>query len=363
MKAKLAVAVLFGGRSSEHSISCVTARGVLGAIDRERYHVLPIGITRDGAFTVVTSDVESYSLDPENLPEVEDNGTRVLWPDRAGSKELRVIENGQIRSLGEIDVVFPIVHGPFGEDGTLQGLLELYDLPYVGSGVLASSLGMDKHFTKTVVEQSGIAVAPWRTVALDDWLTKPAAVRAVLEQMTLPVFVKPSRAGSSVGVSKVESWDALPSALTLAFAEDDHVLVEDTIVGREVECAVLQGRQGEPTRASVAGEIVVSGRNFYDFEAKYLDAPGIELLCPAPLTSGELAELQSLSIRAFEAIGGAGLARVDFFLAANGFVFNEINTMPGFTPISMFPRCWNESGLAYSDLIDELIEVALNRRG
>jgi len=242
-------------------------------------------------------------------------------------------------------------------------MLELLGLPYVGCGVLASSLGMVKHFTKTIVERAGIAVAPWRTISQDEWLSKPQAVRAVLEQMELPVFIKPSRAGSSVGVSKVENWDALATAMASAFAEDDRVLVEATMVGREVECAVLQGRPGEPTRASVAGEIVITGREFYDFEAKYLDAPGIELVCPAEMTVDELSELQRLSIRAFEAIDGAGLARVDFFLTETGFVLNEINTMPGFTSISMFPRCWQETGLNYSDLIDELIQVALAHRG
>ncbi len=363
MTTKLVVAVLFGGRSSEHSISCATARGVLEAIDAAKYDVIPVGITRDGAFTLASGDVSSFTLDPNALPEVEDNGTRIVWPDAAGSRELRVSDAGVVRSLGEIDIVFPILHGPFGEDGTLQGMLELLGLPYVGCGVLASSLGMDKHFTKTIVERAGIAVAPWRTISQDEWLSKPQAVRAVLEQMELPVFIKPSRAGSSVGVSKVENWDALATAMASAFAEDDRVLVEATMVGREVECAVLQGRPGEPTRASVAGEIVIHGSGFYDFESKYLGASGIETVCPADLTATELAELQALSIRAFEAIGGAGLSRVDFFLTDTGFVFNEINTMPGFTPISMFPQCWAASGLAYSDLIDELIEVALAHRG
>jgi D-alanine-D-alanine ligase len=363
MTTKLVVAVLFGGRSSEHSISCATARGVLESIDAEKYEVIPVGITRAGAFTLASSDVSAFSLDADALPEVADNGTRIVWPDQAGSRELRVTEGGKTRSLGEVDIVFPIVHGPFGEDGTLQGMLELLGLPYVGCGVLASSLGMDKHFTKTIVERAGIAVAPWRTISHDEWLSKPQAVRAVLEQMDLPVFIKPSRAGSSVGVSKVETWDALAAAMTKAFAEDDRVLVEMTIVGREVECAVLQGRPGDPTRASLAGEIVIDGSGFYDFESKYLGAAGIQTVCPADLTSTELAELQALSIRAFEAIGGAGLSRVDFFLTETGFVFNEINTMPGFTPISMFPQCWAASGLAYSDLIDELIDVALAHRG
>jgi D-alanine-D-alanine ligase len=371
MTTKTVVAVLFGGRSSEHAISCVTARGVLSAIDANRFEVIPIGITREGAFTLSTADVSTYELDAANLPEVADNGSRIVWPDKAGSRELRVRDagaasgsaSGDMRSLGNIDVVFPILHGPFGEDGTIQGMLELCGLPYVGAGVLASSLGMDKHFTKTVLQQAGIAVAPWQTVTALDWRSRPQEVVADIEQMPLPVFVKPSRAGSSVGVSKVSEWSELAAAMDLAFAEDDRVLVENAIVGREVECAVLQGRPGEATRASVAGEIVITGREFYDFEAKYLGAAGIDLVCPADLTAAELAELQALSIRAFEALGAAGLARVDFFLTETGFVLNEINTMPGFTPISMFPRCWQETGLGYSDLITELIEVALAHRG
>jgi D-alanine-D-alanine ligase len=363
MKAKLTVAVLFGGRSSEHSISCATARGVLQAIDSSVYDVIPIGITRDGAFTLASADPRDYVLTAGQLPEVEDNGTRIHWPESVASRELWVSGDGVDRSLGSVDVVFPILHGPFGEDGTIQGMLELLGLPYVGSGVLASSLGMDKHFTKLVLQAAGIEVAPWRTVNRFDWGKRPQAIRAMAEQMTLPVFIKPARAGSSVGVSKVSNWDTFATAMDIAFGEDDHVLIEAGVVGREVECAVLQGRPGEPTRASVAGEIVITGREFYDFEAKYLDAPGIELVCPAPMTVDELAELQRLSIRAFEAIDGAGLARVDFFLTETGFVLNEINTMPGFTSISMFPRCWQETGLNYSDLIDELIQVALAHRG
>ena len=364
MTTKTVVAVLFGGRSSEHAISCVTAKGVLSAIDANRFDVIPIGITREGAFTLSTADVSTYALDAANLPEVADNGSRIVWPDKAGSRELRVRDAGAggMRSLGNIDVVFPIVHGPFGEDGTIQGMLELCDLPYVGARVLASSLGMDKHFAKTVLQQAGIAVAPWQTVTALDWQARRSAVVADIEQMPLPVFVKPSRAGSSVGVSKVSEWSQLVAAMDVAFAEDDRVLVENAIVGREVECAVLQGRPGEATRASVAGEIVVTGREFYDFEAKYLGAAGIDLVCPADLTPAELAELQEQSVRAFEALGAAGLARVDFFLTDTGFVLNEINTMPGFTPISMFPRCWQETGLGYSELITELIEVALAHR-
>lgn len=360
MTDKLTVALLFGGRSSEHSISCATAGGVLAAIDRDRYNVIPIGITRRGAFVLEADDSAKFALDAQSLPEVSDNGTRVHWPESTASRELRVAAaDGSIRSLGDVDLVFPILHGPFGEDGTIQGLLELVGLPYVGSGVLASSLGMDKHFTKTVFQQAGLPVAPWRTITADDWAATPSNAYDALDALGLPAFVKPARAGSSVGVSKVSSPEQLADAMSLALAEDTKVLIESGLVGREIEVAVLQGRPGEPTRASVAGEVVVTGRDFYDFAAKYLDAPGIDLVCPADVTAPDLAEMHRLALAAFDAIGADGLARVDFFLTADGWVINEINTMPGFTPISMFPSCWLASGYTYPQLIDELIEVAL----
>ncbi|VXC01126.1 D-alanine--D-alanine ligase [Plantibacter sp. T3] len=284
------------------------------------------------------------------------------WPEHVGSRELTVVgEDGVPFTLGPIDIVFPILHGRFGEDGTVQGMLELVDLPYVGSGVLASSLGMDKHFTKTVLHAAGIAVAPWVRFTAHEWATAPEEVLASLGSLGSPAFVKPARAGSSVGVSKVSTPDAFRAAIELALAEDSTVLVETGLVGREVECAVLESLPGEGPRVSVAGEVVVTGRDFYDFEAKYLDAPGIELVCPADLRPEQLSEMQDLSRRAFEALGCAGLARVDFFLTADGFVVNEVNTMPGFTPISMFPSCWLASGLSYPELITELIEVARAR--
>ena len=361
MTDKLTVALLFGGRSSEHSISCATAGGVLAAIDRDRYTVIPVGITRDGTFVLEDDDPTKFALTAAALPEVTDNGTRVLWPDSARSRELIVVDDSGRRSLGSIDLVFPILHGPYGEDGTVQGMLELVDLPFVGSGVLASALGMDKHFTKTVLQQASLAVAPWRTITADDWADAPETAYAALEELGLPAFVKPARAGSSVGVSRVASPDQLAEAMAVALAEDDKVLIEAGLVGRELEVAVLQGRPGEPAHASVAGEVVVTGRDFYDFAAKYLDAAGIELLCPADLAPADLAEMQRIAVRAFEAIDAGGLARVDFFLTADGWVINEINTMPGFTPISMFPSCWLASGYTYPQLIDELIEVALAR--
>ena len=335
---------------------------MLAAIDRERYDVIPVGITHEGAFTLQPDDAARFALNADALPEVEDNGSRIVWPESSTARELSVVAaDGTRSSLGEVDVVFPILHGPWGEDGTVQGMLELVGLPYVGSGVLASALGMDKHFTKTVLQQAGIPVAPWQTVTAYQWATDREAVRGEAERLGLPAFVKPARAGSSVGVSKVTSWDDLGAAVDTALAEDDRVLIESAVVGREVEIAVLGGRPGETARASVAGEIVITGRDFYDFAAKYLDAPGIDLVCPADLTDAELAEMRDLGVRAFDAIGAEGLSRVDFFLTADGFVVNEINTMPGFTPISMFPRCWRESGLAYPELITELLEVALAR--
>lgn len=355
---KTVVAVLFGGRSSEHSISSATAGGVLRAIDRERFDVLPIGITRDGAFVLEDDDPDKFALDPGHLPEVVDNGTRILWPDSATTRELRVSDADGIRSLGEIDVVFPILHGRFGEDGTVQGFLELLDLPYVGAGLLMSAIGMDKHTTKQVLKAAGVPVVPWVTLTRRDLDRDRAFAERRVRSLGLPVFVKPARAGSSVGVSKVSEWDDLHAALDVAFAEDGTVLVEQAVSGREVECGVLQGRGGAAPRVSVAGEIVITGRDFYDFEAKYLGAPGIDLVCPADLGAGELAEMQRIAARAFEAVGGQGLSRVDFFFTGTEFFVNEVNTMPGFTPISMFPTCWIASGMSYPALITELIELA-----
>lgn len=357
--AKIRVALFFGGRSSEHGISCATAGGVLGAIDRDVYEVIPIGITKNGILTLQPDDASGLTL-ADDLPEVIDNGTRVHLPESTATREFRVARaDGRVESLGMVDVAFPILHGPFGEDGAIQGMFELVGLPYVGNGVLASALGMDKHFTKTVLASAGIQVAPWVTVTRRRLADDAALWRRRIEALGLPVFVKPARAGSSVGVTKVKHWADLDAALDVAFAEDRSVLVEQAIVGREVECAVLQGRDGGAPRVSVAGEIVLTTREFYDFDAKYRDAAGVELVCPADLGDGELREMRRIAARAFEAIGGAGLARVDFFLSGDGFVLNEVNTMPGFTPISMFPACWLASGITYPELIDELIRLGL----
>lgn len=265
------------------------------------------------------------------------------------------------RSLGEIDVVFPILHGRFGEDGTVQGFLELLDLPYVGAGLLMSAIGMDKHTTKSILKAAGVPVVPWVSVTRRGLERDRDLWERRIRSLGLPAFVKPARAGSSVGVSKVSEWSELDAALETAFAEDTTVLVEQAVTGREIECGVLQGRGGDAPRVSVAGEIVITGRDFYDFDAKYLGAPGIDLVCPAELGDGELAEMQRVAARAFEAVGGEGLSRVDFFYTGTEFFVNEVNTMPGFTPISMFPTCWIATGMSYPELISELIDLALER--
>ncbi|WP_345802828.1 D-alanine--D-alanine ligase family protein [Microbacterium sp. AZCO] len=358
---KPAVVVLFGGRSSEHSISSATAGGVLRAINRDRYEVIPVGITRDGVFVLEDDEPDKFALDAERLPEVIDNGTRILWPE-VGDRELRVRRaDGTVDELGALDVVLPILHGVHGEDGTIQGFFDTLEIPYAGGGVLDSALCMDKHFMKIVLQAAGVSVSPWITVTRARWASDPEGVRRDAASLGDPVFVKPARAGSSVGVSKVHDPSELDAGLELAFAEDDKVLIESAIVGREVEVAVLEGRGGAPTRASLPGEIVLTTREFYDFEGKYLGGDGADVVCPADLTDAEIAAIQELGVRAFEAVDGRGLARVDFFLTADGLVVNELNTMPGFTPISMFPKCWLASGMTYPELISELVDTALER--
>ena len=360
---KLRVLLLFGGRSSEHSISCATAAGVMGAIDRNRFDLVPIGVTKAGQMVPVADDSSRWALTSGELPVVEFEGRKVIWPD-LGDRELRFVdEHGSVQSLGEIDVVFPVLHGPYGEDGTIQGFLELLDIPYVGNGVFASAAGMDKEFTKALFEAAGIPVTPHVVIREKQWLDDPeSTLEKVAKLGGTPLFVKPARAGSSVGVSKVSNMDAFADAVALALENDDKVVVERGLVGREVECAVLGGRHGARPRVSVAGEIVVKGREFYDFDAKYRDEASVDLIVPAVISADELSEMQSIARRAFEAIGGSGLARVDFFLTADGFLVNEINTMPGFTPLSMFPALWQASGIAYTDLITELIDLALESK-
>ncbi|MBF4615967.1 D-alanine--D-alanine ligase [Curtobacterium sp. VKM Ac-1376] len=349
------VAVLFGGRSSEHEISCVTAGGIMDVVDRAEYELVPIGITKDGAFTLQPDDPAQWTIRDGALPTVPDNGTRIAFPTSPATNELVVSHPDGTATTIAVDVVFPILHGPFGEDGTIQGLLEIAGLPYVGDGVLASALAMDKHVAKAVLEHAGLRVAPWTTVLRRQWAAEAADVAETIAAHGWPLFVKPARAGSSMGVSRVDGPDELAAAMDLAFEHDSKVIVEPRVVGREVEVAVLEGRDGVP-RTSLPGEIVVPEDGFYDFASKYLGGDE-SLLCPAPLTDAETDEIRSIGARAFEAIGGAGLARVDCFLTDDGFVVNEVNTMPGFTPLSMYPRCWAASGVSYGELVTELIEL------
>ncbi|RXR28052.1 D-alanine--D-alanine ligase [Oerskovia turbata] len=362
---KTRVLILFGGRSGEHVISCATAGGVMRAIDRERYEVVPVGITRAGQWVLAADEPERWEITPGNLPEVTATGGEVLLPLAVGQRVLRVLEPGEFpRELGEVDVVFPLLHGPFGEDGTLQGLLELADVPYVGAGVLASAVGMDKQFMKLVLAGQGLPIAPYTVIPPGEWDRNPAAWTETVAGLGLPVFVKPARAGSSLGITKVDDLADLPAAIAEARRHDPKVVIEAGVVGREIECAVLGGREGERPRASLPGEIVVTDahHDFYDFEAKYLDEAGVELSCPADLPQDLVDEVRDIAVRTFEAVGAEGLSRVDVFVTTAGQVIvNEINTMPGFTPFSMYPRMWEKSGITYPELIDELIQLALQR--
>ena len=368
MTSKIRVGLLFGGRSSEHSISLVTAASELQHIDRDRFEPVPILVTKQGQWLVMDADDVRFSLqDQVEVDEATEAGRAVIAAALAEAALANsATSNGLVlhsvdgrADLAQIDVFFPLFHGRFGEDGTVQGMLELFDRPYVGAGVLASAVGQDKHFTKTVLEHVGISVAPWVTVSRRQWAAASEQLREQVASMRMPLFVKPARAGSSVGVSRVDDIAALDEAMEVAFAEDGRVLIEEGIEGREIEVGVLGGRPGDAPRASLPGEIVL-GEGYYDFEAKYLGGTGAHTECPADLSADVIERLQVAAVRAFEAISGAGLARVDFFVTPAGdLVLNEINTMPGFTPISMFPVVWGASGVGYSALISELIELAL----
>ncbi|WP_091323834.1 D-alanine--D-alanine ligase family protein [Arthrobacter sp. cf158] len=360
------VAILFGGRSSEHAVSCVTAAGVMGAIDKTKYEVIPIGIAKSGQWVLASGDTSQWSLSSAALPEVAPSGKTVTLAEVGGEHQLIVTEpNAVPQELGSVDVVFPLLHGPWGEDGTIQGLLELSDTRYVGAGVLASAVGMDKHFMKVVFESAGLSVGPYIAVTDRDWLTDAEAVRKRVDKLGFPVFVKPARAGSSMGISKVDSMEELDAAVEEARRHDLKLVIEAGIVGREIECAVLQGRGTDTPRVSMPGEIAVAAgeHQFYDFAAKYVEDGAAALSCPADMPDEAIARVRELAAVAFDAVGAEGLSRVDFFYTPAGeLVINEINTMPGFTPKSMYPQMWAASGLAYGELIDELIHLALTRK-
>ena len=364
--APIRVAILFGGRSSEHAVSCVTAAGVLGAIDRTKYDVVPIGIAKNGQWVLAAEGIDGWSLSGGALPEVLAGDKTLSLAHLGGGHQLVLSEAGAIpQELGAVDVVFPLLHGPWGEDGTLQGMLELSDTRYVGAGVLASAIGMDKHFMKVVFEAAGLAVGPYIAVTDREWIVDPAKVRERVAALGFPVFVKPARAGSSMGISKVDSLAELDTAIAEAREHDLKLVIEAGIVGREIEVAVLEGRGSVAPRVSLPGEIAMANDEhaFYDFEAKYVQGNAVNLSCPADMPDADIERVRELAAVAFDSVGAEGLSRVDFFYTEAGeLIINEINTMPGFTPSSMYPQMWQASGLSYPELIDELLQLALTRK-
>ncbi|MDQ1319936.1 MAG: D-alanine-D-alanine ligase [Actinomycetota bacterium] len=335
------MAVVYGGRSSEHAISCVSAGSILRHLDPGRFDVVPVGISRDGSWLRTYVDPAELVIADGHLPEVSGTSGSPL----AGVGEI----------LAEVDVVFPVLHGPYGEDGTIQGLLELAGLPYVGAGVFASAAGMDKEFAKKLLAAAGLPVGDF--VVLRPGQDRPTA--ADIDRLGFPMFVKPARGGSSIGVSRVAGLEGVPPAIAEARRHDPKVIIEAAIRGRELECGVLEFPDGS-VRASTIGEIRVAGVGVYDFDTKYLDDTA-ELDVPAAVDAETENLLRDLAIRTFDALDCQGLARVDFFLTEDGPVVNEINTMPGFTTISMYPRMWSASGVDYPTLVATMVETALAR--
>lgn len=357
MSRKLRVGVIFGGRSGEHEVSLRSAESIINALDRDKYDVVPIAITKKGKW-LTSSD--AAALLPSAIIESADAHVAILGdPTKRGLARIFGIDLSDAHNA--IDVVFPILHGTYGEDGTIQGLLEMADLPYVGCGVLASANGMDKVVMKRLFREAGLPVVKFIHFSRTQWETDPESIIAhIVDEIGFPCFVKPANLGSSVGISKAEDRESLHRAINVAARYDRKLMVECGVDAREIEVSVLGN--DEP-RASLPGEISPQTAEFYDYKAKYLDANGARLLIPAELPAETISELQSLAVRAFQAIDGAGLARVDFFLVrkTGRILVNEINTMPGFTSISMYPKLWEASGLSYEELTGRLIELALER--
>lgn len=355
MTSRLRVGVLFGGRSGEHQVSVVSAASVLAALDPERYEVVPIGITTEGRWLPGVSPralLDSGAPQVRMLAGAENPSEGALLA--AGAVDGSIFAGLRAR----LDVIFPVLHGPYGEDGTMQGLLELTGIPYVGGGVLASAVGMDKGLMKSVFRQAGLPVPDFLVILRKEWEASPAVVKRRIEAaLGYPCFVKPANLGSSVGISKVHAAEELGPALDLAAAYDRRLVVEVNVDGREIECAVLGN--DEPI-ASVPGEIVPC-EEFYSYNAKYI-AQESRLIIPAEVPPEVAGRIQDFAVRSFKAIDCAGLARVDFFLRENNEILvNEANTMPGFTSISMYPKLWEASGLKYAELVDRLLELALER--
>jgi D-alanine-D-alanine ligase len=352
------VAIVFGGRSTEHAISCVSAGSIMGALDPDEYEVVPVGISRDGAWVLAEGDPGRLAITGDRLPEITaESGSALVLPADPTSTGLMVLEPADgVASLANVDVVFPALHGAYGEDGTIQGLLEMAGIPYVGANVFASAAGMDKEFTKKLAAADGVPIGRYAVLRAGCSLAESDK-----ERLGLPVFVKPSRAGSSHGITKVSDWADLDAAIAFARRIDPKVIVEAGIVGREIECGVLEGEAGGAPEASLLAEIQVPVDGFYDFETKYL-GDGAPYQIPAPLPAEVAQRVRDYACQTFTALDCAGLARVDFFVTADNEIYlNEINTMPGFTPTSMFPLMWAATGLEYPKVVDRLIRTALRR--
>jgi len=367
---KIRVAVVFGGRSTEHAISCASAGLILSAIDHDRYEVLPIGIATDGRWVLVSGDPARLALSSGSLPSVESvavPGSSIVPV--AGSSSLQVTSPDAVpQDLGAVDVVLPLLHGAYGEDGTIQGLLEMTGTRYAGAGVFASAAGMDKEYMKQLMSASGLPLGPYVVVRDREWRSGVGSEerKRVLDEILelgWPVFVKPARGGSSIGITRVAGFEFLEEAIEAAREHDPKVLVEAAVDGIEVECAVLEGLDGGPPEASVPGQVIVDpGSSFYDFQAKYM-ASAETMRIPAPVPPEVALEIRRLAGLAFDAISCEGLARVDFFYTASGQVLvNEINTMPGMTPASGFPMMWAASGLPLPQLVDRILQTALRKR-
>ncbi len=346
-KKLLRVGVLFGGRSGEHEVSLVSAASVIRGLDPDKYEAVPIGITKDGHWLIGEGAAKM-------LPEVLKTGRRVMLTADPTEAALMPLDRGA--GAQRLDVIFPVLHGTYGEDGTIQGMLDLAGLPYVGAGVLGSAIGMDKDVAKRLCQTEGIPVVPWVTVHRWEWEKDPVAVKSEIEEkFPYPVFVKPATLGSSVGMTKVHKADELGAAIDLACEFGMKILVEKAVSAREIEVSVLGNH--EP-KASLPGEIVPH-REFYDYTAKYLE-DGTQLVIPAQLKPAQVQKIQSLAVQAFRALELSGMARVDFFLEKKGnkLYLNEVNTIPGFTSISMYPKLWEASGISFRQLIDKLIDLA-----
>jgi D-alanine-D-alanine ligase len=351
MKKKLRVAILFGGKSAEHEISVISARNIVQAMDKRKYQIVSIGIDKQGRWFF---DEGARLLHSQKQSQVEFQVFRNSTAVRPGAAQAPMLTSQ--RTLGSVDVVFPVLHGPFGEDGTVQGLLKLANVPFVGAGVLGSAVGMDKDVMKRLLRDAKIPIA--RFLVFERGVANKIDFAKVKRALGLPFFVKPANLGSSVGISKVSAKKQFGRALTDAFRYDNKILIEESIHGREIECSVLGN---ENPIASLPGEIVTR-HDFYSYEAKYLDEKGAQLIIPAALSKNIVRQVQNLALRTFKTLACEGMARVDFFLRNNREIFvNEINTIPGFTKISMYPKLWEASGIPYTRLIDRLIELALER--